>query len=85
MQVFPFIPVSPNSQPGTAIVTMELGRLVEVMSWVMGFGRHAEVLEPEHLRQAVAEELAVTAGRYMTTPLPGSVSGPGEEFYDKYS
>ena len=25
---------------------MEVAGLVEVMSWVMGFGRHAEVLEP---------------------------------------
>jgi len=30
----------------------------------MGFGRHAEVLEPEHLRKAVAEELMATVGRY---------------------
>jgi len=36
----------------------------EVMSWVMGFGRQAEDLDPPHLRQAVAEELAVTAGKY---------------------
>lgn len=30
----------------------------------MGFGRQAEDLDPPHLRQAVAEELAVTAGKY---------------------
>ena len=48
---------------------MEVGGLVEVMSWVMGFGRHAEVLEPEHLRQAVAQELAATAQRYVEDPL----------------
>lgn len=30
----------------------------------MGFARHAEVLEPEYLRQAVAEELMATAGKY---------------------
>lgn len=34
----------------------------------MGFGRHAEVLEPAHLREAVAQELAVTAGRYAERP-----------------
>ena len=42
-----------NSELGTSFV-----------SWVMGFGKHAEVLEPAHLRQAVAEELATTAGIY---------------------
>lgn len=45
-------------------MTMEVGGLQEVMSWVMGFGRHAEVLEPEHLRQAVAEELTAVADKY---------------------
>ncbi len=49
-------------------MTMGGGGLVEVMSWVMGFGRHAEVLKPEHLRQAVAEELAATAHRYVEDP-----------------
>ena len=36
----------------------------EVMSWVMGFGRQAEDLDPPHLRQAVAEEFGVTAEKY---------------------
>jgi hypothetical protein len=31
----------------------------------MGFGRHAEVLEPDHLREAVAEELSATSERYI--------------------
>jgi len=30
----------------------------------MGFGRHAEVLEPAHLRQVVVHELAATTERY---------------------
>ncbi len=38
--------------------------MVEVMSWVLGFGRQAEVLAPEHLREAVAEELAVAGEQY---------------------
>lgn len=53
---------------GSLLMTMEVGGLREVMSWVMGFGRGAEVLEPEHLRKAVAEELAATAGRYSLEP-----------------
>jgi len=34
----------------------------------MGFGRKAEVLEPEDLRKAVAEELVATAGKYAEDP-----------------
>ncbi|MCK4487952.1 MAG: WYL domain-containing protein [Desulfobacterales bacterium] len=38
------------------------------MSWVLGFVRQAEVLEPEHLRKAVAEELAASAEKYIERP-----------------
>ena len=47
---------------------MEVGGLQEVMSWVMGFGRHAEVLALEHLRLAVAEELTSTVEKYVSEP-----------------
>lgn len=57
-----------KDKDGSLVMSMEVGGLREVMSWVMGFGRHAEVLEPEHLRQAVAEELAATAHRYIEDP-----------------
>ncbi len=50
------------------LMTMEVGGLREVMSWVMGFGREAEVLEPEHLRRAVAEELTSTVEKYVSEP-----------------
>ena len=53
-----------KAKDGSLVLTMEVGGLVEVMSWVMGFGKKAEVLEPEHLRLAVAEELAAGAGLY---------------------
>ena len=49
---------------GSLLLTIEVGGLCEVMNWVMGFGKHAEVLEPAHLRRAVAEELAATVGKY---------------------
>jgi hypothetical protein len=42
----------------------------EVTSWVMGFGRHAQVVEPHHLRQAVSEELAATADKYLVPIRP---------------
>jgi hypothetical protein len=40
----------------------------EETSWVMGFGKEAEVLEHEHLRQAVAEELTSTVEKYVSEP-----------------
>ena len=57
-----------NSQLATDAMTMEVGGLQEVMSWVMGFGRQAEALEPEHLRLAVAEELVASAEKYSEKP-----------------
>jgi len=51
-------------------MTMEVGGLREVMRCVPGLGRHAEVLEPAHLREAVAEELAATAWKYVEEPEP---------------
>jgi len=53
-----------RDKDGNVFLTMEVGGLVEVMSWVLGFGRQAEVLEPEHLREAVVEELAVAGEQY---------------------
>lgn len=53
-----------KDKDGNLLMTMEVGGLCEVMTWVMGFGRHAEILEPAHLRQAVAEELSATGAKY---------------------
>ena len=59
-----------KGKDGSVVLTMEVGGLVEVMSWVLGFGRQAEVLEPANLRQAVAEEVSATAGKYVRRPQP---------------
>jgi predicted DNA-binding transcriptional regulator YafY len=64
-----------KDRDGSVVLTMEVGGLVEVMSWVLGFGRQAEVLEPEHLRKAVAEELAVAAEKYADKPVLMSQEG----------
>ena len=58
-----------KEKDGNVILTLEVGGLVEVMSWVLGFGRQAEVLEPEHLRKAVAEELSIAAEKYADKPV----------------
>jgi len=53
-----------TDEAGNLLLIMEVGGLDEVMSWVLGFGRQAEVLSPAHLRKAVAEEAQAVAGRY---------------------
>ena len=58
---------------GSLLMTIEVGGLREVMGWVLGFGRQAEVLKPAHLRRAVAEELAAAADQYVE----GAVQGAG--------
>ena len=46
------------------VMSMAVGGLGEVISWVVGFARQAEVVEPAYLRQAVSQEVADTAERY---------------------
>jgi predicted DNA-binding transcriptional regulator YafY len=57
-----------TGEDGSLLMTMEVGGLREVLGWVMGFGRQAEVVEPDHLRLAVAEEHKAAARQYGETP-----------------
>ena len=51
--------------PGGGVeMTMEARGTVEVVSWVLGFGVTAEVLEPAALRDEVAAELAAARAHY---------------------
>ena len=36
----------------------------EIKFWILGWGRHAEVLGPEDLRRDIAEEVAAMRRRY---------------------
>jgi hypothetical protein len=45
-------------------LTMDVAGTTELVSWVLGFGDKAEVLEPESLREEVGAELARAAARY---------------------
>jgi len=47
-----------KSVHGAVEMTMDLRGTVEVLSWVLGFGDKARVLEPAALRDAVAAEVA---------------------------
>lgn len=49
---------------GTVICILQLASLVEVESWILGFGPRAEALEPPELRQSVADSLQEALGSY---------------------
>jgi proteasome accessory factor B len=49
---------------GGVEMTMDARGTVEIVSWVLGFGGTAEVVEPARLRDEVAAELARAAARY---------------------
>lgn len=42
---------------GELILRLSVGGLGEVKRWVMGYGSHAEVIEPESLRREIEEEV----------------------------
>lgn len=42
---------------GELILRLKVGGIQEVKRWIMGYGPHAEVLEPESLRQQFKEEI----------------------------
>jgi predicted DNA-binding transcriptional regulator YafY len=49
---------------GRVRVSLLVGALDRVASWVLGFGGAARVIEPPELREAVVSELARALGRY---------------------
>lgn len=49
---------------GSLTVRFRTGALGEVQRWVLGFGRHAEVMAPAQLRCEVMEEVAAMAAQY---------------------
>ena len=49
---------------GGVRLTMELGDMTEVATWVLGFGKTARVVEPASLVEAVTGELRAALGRY---------------------
>ncbi|MHB8971148.1 MAG: helix-turn-helix transcriptional regulator [Pirellulaceae bacterium] len=57
---------------GSVIVEFEVSNTVEVKIWLLGFGQHAEVLGPPHLRNEVAHELADMLAKYQEVLLSKS-------------
>ncbi len=62
---------------GGAELTMQVGIAPDLESWILGWGGHAEVLEPPSLREKIARAAAEMASRYAgRNPSPG-VPGSG--------
>jgi proteasome accessory factor B len=60
-------------------LTMEVAGTVELVSWVLGFGDKAEVLEPATLREQVAGEMERGAARYRGAPARPAIAPASAE------
>jgi len=55
-----------TAQPdGSLLAEFQLGSTEEVRGWILGFGRHAEVLGPDTLRKEVMDELRRSMDVYL--------------------
>lgn len=64
-----------HNQDGSLLATFHLSTTSEIKQWILSFGRHAEVLAPEELREELGEELAEMAGKYRAAAV-SRVTGP---------
>lgn len=53
-----------DQKDGSIILTMRTSGMWDVKRWVLSYGEHAEVVEPEELRQEIAEELKAAYDNY---------------------
>lgn len=51
---------------GSLLAEFSLGDTEEIKRWLLSFGRHAEVIEPEELRREMVEELTAAISVYET-------------------
>jgi len=67
-----------TSLPGGGVrLTMEIGDMTELATWVLGFGETARVIEPEDLVERVKKELRGALALYEGSSAPDS-SAPGK-------
>jgi predicted DNA-binding transcriptional regulator YafY len=61
-----FFAVAEEETPDGLLVTLHVRHESEILQWLLGWGRHARVLEPEALRQRLAEEADAMLAHYMS-------------------
>jgi len=50
---------------GDVIVSLQAGGIDEIVSWILGWGAHAQVLGPPQLVEHIQDQLAKAQGRYV--------------------
>jgi predicted DNA-binding transcriptional regulator YafY len=58
-----------EQEDGSLVITLEVPINYEIISWILGFGSAAEVLQPVSLIKRIAEELEASLGRYRSRGL----------------
>jgi len=48
--------IAEEATPAGLLVTLKIRQESEILQWLLGWGRHVRVLEPESLRQRLVEE-----------------------------
>lgn len=56
---------SEELEDGSAVLTFEVDGIEEILWWILGYGRHVVVEEPEELWKRVAAELSAAAAAYV--------------------
>lgn len=49
---------------GSVVLSFEAGGKMEIVSWILSYGEHAEVLAPSELREEVCKKIGEMASRY---------------------
>jgi len=68
-----------RTEDGSLELCMNVGSTAEVRNWILSFGANARVLEPESLREEIAQELRAACTNYSTrykTTENGEKTGP---------
>ncbi len=61
---------------GSILAEYTLASFEEFTSWILSFGQHAEVLEPNSLREMITTALNEALAQYSPTPIPNAVPPP---------
>ena len=75
-EVTPSVQVAPSmhvadrayTSDGRLLLTLKVDHELEVLPWLLSWGRHVRVLEPRALRKRLAEEARAVAGQYRDAP-----------------